>query len=320
MRYLLPPGSEAGATDVLGTLRSRDEQSLVVESAFGSVTIPRRSVVAAKDVPPPPSRAGPAHKRVGVDDLEALMATGWVALEQSRLGSWLLRSTPGFTGRANSALPLGDPTLPLGRAVDFVEKWYRERGQDPMFQLPGPVGFDPADTQVGAHLLGRRYTVRGGHAPGRHVQVMTAPLGALPPLTEQSPPVLGDARLQPEWLIAYGESRTVVPGVTERVLTGGRGQLFMSVKDETTGRTVGIARMAIHPGWAGIFGLWVRPGHRRRGIATAVVSAIGMAARDNNMLALYIQVSSENAGGIAFWEGLDFTRHHDYLYLAPAES
>lgn len=319
VRYLLPEGAEAGATDVLGTLRSRDEEHLVVDSSFGEVTIARRDVVAAKDVPPPPSRPGPAHRRVGTADLEVVMAKGWVATEQSSLGDWLLRSAPCFTRRANSALPVGDPTLPLDRAIEFVERWYRARDQVPAFLVPGPVDFDPADDEVGAPLLARGYVAGAGHDPGQHVHVMTAPLLGLPPLTEQSPPVIADARLQPDWLMTYGESRTVVPGVTEGVLTGSRGQLFMSVRDDATRQTVGIARMAVHPGWAGIFGLWVRPEHRRRGIATAIVSAVGMAARDNNMPSLYVQVSADNAGAIDFWAGLGFTRHHDYTYLT-AES
>lgn len=320
MRYRLPEGAEAGSTDVLGMLRSRDESNLVVASAFGEVTIPRRSVTHAKDVPPPASRRGPAHRRVGIADLELLMARGWVAVDQSGLGDWLLRSAPGFTGRANSALPVGDPSLPLDKAVDFVEKWYRQRDQAPLFQLPGEVGFDPAGDEVGALLLARGYLVGAGHPAHEHVHVMTGPLTGLPPLTEQSPPVVGDARLQSEWLMAYGESRSVVPGVTESVLTGSRGQLFMSVRDEASRRLVGVARMAIHPGWAGVFGLWVHPEHRRRGIATAIVSAIGMAARDNNMPAVYVQVAGDNDGAIAFWEGLGFTRHHDYVYLSAARS
>jgi ribosomal protein S18 acetylase RimI-like enzyme len=118
--------------------------------------------------------------------------------------------------------------------------------------------------------------------------------------------------------MAYGQSRSVVPGVTESVLTGSRGQLFMSVRDEASGRIIGIARMAIHPGWAGIFGLWVHPERRRGGIATALVSAIAMAARDNNMPSVYLQVAGDNTGAIAFWEDLGFTRHHDYTYLTPA--
>ena len=57
-----------------------------------------------------------------------------------QLGSWLLRADGGFTGRANSALPLGDPGLPLAGAVDEVEAWYRARGLPPMIVIPGPLG------------------------------------------------------------------------------------------------------------------------------------------------------------------------------------
>ena len=44
-------------------------------------------------------------------------ALHWQAPEQERLGDWLLRAAEGFTGRANSALPLGDPGSPLPEAV-----------------------------------------------------------------------------------------------------------------------------------------------------------------------------------------------------------
>ena len=45
-----------------------------------------------------------------------------------RLGDWLLRAAEGWTGRANSALPVGDPDRPLAAAIDAVERWYADRG------------------------------------------------------------------------------------------------------------------------------------------------------------------------------------------------
>ena len=72
------------------------------------------------------------------------------------------------------------------------------------------------------------------------------------------------------------------------MLTGSEGQLFLSVRDPATARIIAIARMAIHPGWAGVFGLWVHPDHRRQHLATTIVSAIAMVARDNNMPAIYL--------------------------------
>ena len=58
-----------------------------------------------------------------IDDLERAAAQHWQAPEQERLGEWLLRAAEGFTGRANSALPLGDPGLPRPEAVAYVTDW-----------------------------------------------------------------------------------------------------------------------------------------------------------------------------------------------------
>ena len=71
-------------------------------------------------------------------------ARGWRAPEEASLGNWLLRAAEGFTGRANSALAVGDPGLPLAGAVDEAEAWYRARGLPPMIVIPGPLGAVPA--------------------------------------------------------------------------------------------------------------------------------------------------------------------------------
>ncbi|MGW5239537.1 GNAT family N-acetyltransferase [Monashia sp. NPDC004114] len=320
VRYLLEPGQEARATDFVGDLIARDRDFLIVDTKTERVKLIRADIIAAKEVPPPASVAGPAHKRVSADDLQKVMAKGWVATDRAGLGDWVLRSSQGFTGRANSALPVGDPSLPLDRAIDYVENWYAEREAPTLFQLHGDQGFVVQEDPVGAALLERGYAVGGGRDDWQRVLVMTGLSSAIPPLTTESAPVTADSQLQTEWLMAYGEQRRLVPGVTEAVLSGSDGQLFMSVRDPESGRIVAIARMAIHPGWAGIFGLWVDPEHRRQGLATTIVSAIAMVARENNMPAIYLQVSGDNTDGIAFWERLGFTLHHEYTYLAKPDT
>lgn len=315
VRYRLPEGAEAGATDAVGVLLSRDDEALVVDSRNGPVTVRTADVIAAKEVPPPPSRPGPAHQRISADDLERLMSDAWPAVERAGLGSWVLRASSGFTGRACSVLPAGDPTLPLDRAIDYVEKWYAQRGQHPLVQVFGEPGFRVEDVPAGAAFLDRGYAVGGGRADWERVLVMTAPSTAIPPLTGDSVPVAADSRLTPEWLMTYGQQRSVVPGVSEAVLAGREGVLFLSVRDEATGRLIGIARMAIDPGWAGIFAVWVDPAHRRQGIATTMTQAIAMVARDNNMPSVYLQVSAGNVDAVALYEGLGFTVHHEYTYL-----
>jgi hypothetical protein len=52
VRYRLPDGR---ATDALGTLLSATETHLVVDGKRGAETIAVADVVAAKEVPPPPT-------------------------------------------------------------------------------------------------------------------------------------------------------------------------------------------------------------------------------------------------------------------------
>ena len=320
VRYRLEEGADAAATDFVGDLVARNTDFLIVDTKTERVKLIRADVIAAKDVPPPASRAGRAHERVSADDLEKLMAKGWQAVDRGGVGDWVLRSSDGFTGRANSALVVGDPTLPLDQAIDFAEKWYADRGRPPIFQVHGETGFEPADQPVVAALLERGYVIGGDHENWQRVLVMTGLSAAVPPLTEESAPVTADAELKLDWLMSYGEQRSIVPGATEAVLTGSDGQLFLSVRDPSGNAIIGIARLAIHPGWAGIFGLWVHPDHRRSGVGATIASAAAMVARENTMPAMYIQVSGDNAAGIAFWKDLGFTVHHEYTYLAKPAS
>ncbi len=319
VRHRLPAsdgaaGAAGWATDVVGELVSRDDETLVVTGRSGPVPVRRADVVAAKDVPPPPSRPGPAHQRIGVDDLQRLMDRGWPATDARDLGDWRLRFAGGFTGRANSVLAVGDPRMPVGAAVDAAEAWYAERDAPALFQVVGGRGFDPAATPLGAELVSRGYVVGGGRPDWQRVLVMTALADDIPALTESSAPVVADATLTPEWLMTYGEQRSVVPGVTEAVLTGCDG-LFMWVRDPDTHRMVALTMATVQTGWSGVFGLWVHPDHRRRGLARDLTAAVGMLARGKQRPAVYLQVSADNAAARGLYESMGFTVHHEYSYL-----
>src|SRR4051794_39097267 len=91
-------GVLVAATDGVWSVRRRDNSVIEVDVA---------KITAGRVVPP-----GPAQ-RVGVAEVQRVAALGWRALELESLGDWLLRAGGGFTGRANSALPLGSPGMEL---------------------------------------------------------------------------------------------------------------------------------------------------------------------------------------------------------------
>ncbi|MBE1487086.1 GNAT family N-acetyltransferase [Plantactinospora soyae] len=156
-------GNQSGRTlftDALGELVELTETHLTLATANGSLRVPLGEVHRAKRVPPArrPSAAS-------VIELELASDEAWPAPVRDRLGDWLLRTADGWSGRANSALPIGDPDRPLDDAIDAVERWYAERGQPALINVPLPLA-----APVGAALDERGWTTR------TLVLVQTAPL------------------------------------------------------------------------------------------------------------------------------------------------
>ena len=91
----------------------------------------------------------------GTVALEQLMSRGWQGTQVETLGDWLLRSGSGFTGRANSVLPLGSPGLGLGDALARVDSFYPSRDLPSMFQIP----VCPETADIDAYLTELDWTI-----------------------------------------------------------------------------------------------------------------------------------------------------------------
>ncbi|WP_425271128.1 GNAT family N-acetyltransferase, cg3035/Rv0428c family, partial [Micromonospora arborensis] len=159
-------------SDALGELVELSETHLTLSTAHGELRVPVAQVHRAKRVPP--TRRPTAAAVVA---LERAADEAWPAPTRDRLGDWLLRAADGWTGRANSALPVGDPDRPLPAAVDAVERWYAKQGQPPMINTPLPLAA-PVGAELDARGWGARPPVLVQTAP---LPLLTsAPVGTLP--------------------------------------------------------------------------------------------------------------------------------------------
>ena len=310
-------------TDAVGTLVSRSDTEVVVATRHGDVTIPRDRIVAAKEVPPRPSRRGAAHVALSVEEIQRVMGPSWGALEREQLGDWELRASRGFTQRGNSVLPVGDPGMPLSRAVDEVEAWYAVRGLPARVSLAGPVGFEPGDDLLGAELLARGWTA------GDRTLNLTASTDAVAGAGSTGPAVALSRALDDGWLAAYAQSRSMDPVVAAQVLTGSPDQLFGSVAlggglaqglglntpGSQAQRPVAIGRLAVAGGWAGLAAVWTDPSFRGRGLATRVTTELVRAARTDGIRLVHLQVEADNGPARALYERLGFRQHSSYVYL-----
>ncbi|MER7005179.1 GNAT family N-acetyltransferase [Dactylosporangium sp. NPDC000555] len=307
-------------SDILGRLLEATETHLTISARSGAVRVPINEIARAKPVPP-------RRRFTPTESLEAAAALGWPAREQANLGDWLLRATDGWTQRANSALTIGDPDIPLSDAIEFVRQWYRERALVPAMSVPVPL-FQRLDDELERH----------GWTAMPATQMMTAPLAKLiadressprstsPGISPGSSPAAPSSRLaaggrielatspSAEWLAAVGGRKGPLPESARHVLTAVPHVRFAEWYDES-GTLLATARGCVadpESRWLGLSLIGVDERVRRRGLARLLIAALvdwasALGARD-----AYLQVEQRNTPAVALYERLGFATHHVY--------
>ncbi|MFI1696060.1 GNAT family N-acetyltransferase [Streptomyces bobili] len=310
VRRLSEPGvTEGKFTDTVGVLTSWDNGVLLITRKSGeSVRITESSLVAGKVVPAAPARRrGPA---ASYEELARVCARAWRPVESERLGEWELRAASGFTRRANSVLPLGDPGLPLDGALDVVRRWYGDRGLPAYVQTA--TGAEGTQEPLCAELERRGW-----------VREVTAELwiGALAPVADLAEAEAGGVVLAREadeaWLARY--QRKGIGEVALKVLGGGPSVWFASVPGEGAAPAA-IGRCVVDGRWAGFAAVEVDPQQRRRGLATVVMAALARRALEEGASAAWLQVEADNAGAPALYARMGFGAHHAYHHYREPEA
>jgi N-acetylglutamate synthase len=75
-----------------------------------------------------------------------------------------------------------------------------------------------------------------------------------------------------------------------------------------------VARGVLTDGWLGVTALTVAEEHRRRGLATAVMTALQSWAAERGGSSVYLQVTASNAGARELYRRTGFIEHHRYHY------
>ncbi|GAB2724960.1 GNAT family N-acetyltransferase [Streptomyces bullii] len=295
-------------TDTVGVLTSWDNGVLLITRKGGqSVRIAESALVAGKVVPSAPARRrGPA---ASYEELARVAARAWRPVESERLGEWELRAAAGFTRRANSVLPLGDPGVPLDEALSVVRRWYGERGL-------------PAYVQTATGAEGTQETLCAELERRGWVREVSAELwiGAAAPLADRGEPsrVVLSRQADAGWLARY--QRKGVSEVALRVLGSGPSVWFATVPGPVEGAApAAIGRCVVDGRWAGFAAVEVDPALRRQGLGTAVMAALARQALEEGASAAWLQVETDNAAARELYAGMGFVPHHAYHhYRAPA--
>ncbi|MBD0711015.1 MULTISPECIES: GNAT family N-acetyltransferase [unclassified Streptomyces] len=310
VRYVTESGEAGGRfTDAVGVLTSWDDSVLLITRRDGEIVrIPESALAAGKVVPAAPARRrGPS---ASFAELNRATARAWRPVESEALGEWTLRAADGFTRRANSALPSGDPGRPLDEALAEVRAWYAARGLPPYVQAA--TGAEGTQELLCAAL--ERHGWRREVTAEVHIGAL-APVGDLD--ADVSAVRLSRAVDEP-WLRRYQRSTEPGPAV-RHVLASGPSVWFATVPG--AGEVpAAIGRCVVDGRWAGFMAVEVAPERRREGLATAVMTALARQALDEGASAAWLQVEADNDGARALYGRMGFAPHHHYHHYRWAEA
>jgi len=262
-----------------------------------------------------------------IDDLERAAARHWQAPETEPLGEWLLRAAAGFTGRANSALGVGDPGVPLPAAVALVEDWYRRRALPPMIAVPGPLQTDAAPALLDHFLAERSWVLRPGPALVMTAGIADIPLAPPDTLPPGTLPPDTTVHLAPEpdaaWLALYRYRGQGLPPIARTLLMSAPWQAFASIRQ--AGRTVAVGRISVAPQsppdepLGVITAVEVHATCRRLGLGATITAVLATAAADRGARHVLLQVETGNTPARALYARLGYRDSHRYHYrVAPA--
>ncbi|MEV5818267.1 GNAT family N-acetyltransferase [Micromonospora harpali] len=319
-------------SDALGELVELTETHVTLATDQGRLRVPVAEVHRAKRVPP--ARRPTAAAVVA---LELASDEAWPAPTRGRLGDWLLRSAEGWTGRANSALPVGDPDRPLPAALDAVERWYADLGQPALVNTPLPLA-----APVGAELDARGWTsrpltlvqtaplapLRAGPPPGRpdtppdQVDAPPGRHGEVGPGAGTRPAAPGRAGLPPvelaaapsdDWLAVAAGRKGGLPDAARHVLTAVGQVRFAHVYADGVLLAVGRGTVTGDGRWLGLSLIEALPHARRQGLATHVIRALADWGAALGASGAFLQVEQRNTPAVTLYRRLGFTTHHTYL-------
>jgi N-acetylglutamate synthase len=277
------PSGGPAMTDVLGICTAwGGGRCTVVPESGEAVEIELADIVSGKPVPPRPS----VRHRVPVRAAEEHTVHLFPGLETERLGEWVLRTVPVIDGRlvkrANSALAMGDPGLALAEAAERVRAFYTARGRPVLAQVE-------AGSQVEQALVGLGWRA----VPGGDAEFL---LGSLAQALRR---------------IRSPEEGVVCLSTTPAPVSGTR-PVHAEARLGDTARG-----LATRDGdWLGLHGVEVDPGHRRRGLATAIVAELLDWGASLGATTAWLHVEVDNEPALALYEGLGFRPHHSCRYLS----
>jgi len=285
-----------GYRDIVGILQSERQ---LITSKSKTISFSPDEIAIWREIKPLPDLAGkgaPLSQRI--IELEKLSDLTWPAEQNIEFGKWQLRISDGFSMRANSVLPIGEPPIDLAAAVAQVVKIYRENKLRPTFSIALPI-FDELDRyleqdgwnlKIDANFLIRDIgTVEVSDHPEFLIEILDYPSKLWLELNSDEPL----EKLMRRYPARYGAIK-----IGEQI--------------------VAVGRIATLGNWSIVTRLFVNPSFRGKGVAKILMNNLLAAAIKDGATKVALQVDDENGAALALYQSMGFRTHHKFVYRVLA--
>lgn len=245
-----------------------------------------------------------------MDEIEAIERATLAAVPPQRLvqwEQWLLAFDDGTVGRCHSAVPLRHEA-PAPGLLAQIEHRYADAGRPAVLRVPEAAAFDTLRGELRAR----------GYRREKPTLVQVARVDGLTGLAGSGGHVELTETPSADWeQVFLGEGFDPVDGASRlAILRRGRDSVFASVQEH--GRTVAVGSACFSQGWCGVHGMRTLPAQRGRGLASAVLAALGRAAYERAVERCFLQVQQDNAAACSLYAARGFATAWGYAYWTKA--
>lgn len=245
-----------------------------------------------------------------VQRVEEASLNAWPALTQLLYDGWIVRMTHGFTRRANSVTPLGSGgARPLLDKIRWCENFYARSRQPTLFRLPLRDDLSALRTALRAR----------GYTEEEPTRVLVAPLRSPAAPLRSAAAASSSVRFthRKPWLSAYaeltGEPEAARP-MHDLILRGIAGDSLHALIEDGE-RPVACALGVVEDDLLGLFDVATSEADRRRGHASALLTALHARGVALGARRAYLQVVTDNAPAAALYETFGYMELYRYIYL-----